>query len=157
MRALALARPRLRDRMYQACVVASVAVVTAMVTTAAAAPPPKQFLAVLNAPQETPPLATAGNGAAHLTFEESTKMLCFSINFQNLSSAEILAHIHGPALPGTPAGILFPLPLGNPKAGCVGPLDKNQKNALLKNSTYINIHSANFPAGEIRGQILRIK
>lgn len=138
-------------------VTAALAAASSPTTFASAAAPPKQFLAVINGPQETPPVATAGNGAAHLTFNETTKMLCFSINFQSLVGAEILAHIHGPALPGTPAGILFPLPLGNPKAGCVGPLTKDQKNALLKNSTYINIHSAAFPGGEIRGQILRVK
>jgi hypothetical protein len=148
-------RPLRAPRRALRAVVLVVSALTASTATAAA--PPKQFLAILNAPQETPPVATAGNGAAHLTFDEGSKMLCFSINFQNLGSAEILAHIHGPALPGTPAGILFPLPLGNPKTGCVGPLDKNQKSALLKNTTYINIHTTGFPAGEIRGQILRIK
>lgn len=126
-------------------------------STPQAAPAPKQFMSVLNGGQETPPVASAGSGVAHLTFDETTKMLCFSITSQSLGSAEILAHVHGPALPGTPAGIAFALPLGNPKSGCVGPLDKNQKSALLKNLLYINIHTAGFPGGEIRGQILRIK
>lgn len=158
MRLPSLARALRRDPRRPARLIAAIALATtSMVTAAAAAPAPKQFLAVLNSGQETPPVASAGNGAAHLTFDESTKMLCYSITFQSLSSAEILAHIHGPALPGTPGGVLFPLPLGNPKSGCVGPLDKNQKSTLLKNSTYVNIHSTAFPAGEIRGQILRIK
>lgn len=122
-----------------------------------AAPPPKQFLSVLNGGQETPPVASNGSGVAHLTFDETTKMLCFSITHQLLGSAEILAHVHGPALPGTPAGVVFALPLGASKSGCVGPLDKNQKSDLLKSLLYINIHTAGFPGGEIRGQILRIK
>ena len=34
---------------------------------------------------------------------------------------------------------------------------KTLKKALLKGMTYANIHSANFPGGEIRGQILPMK
>jgi hypothetical protein len=124
---------------------------------AGAASRPKQFLSNLNAGQETPPNPSNGFGVAHLTFDESTKMLCFSISYSGLGSAEILAHIHGPADPGVPAGIVFPLALGSPKSGCVGPLDSVQKSSLLKNQLYINIHTAGFPGGEIRGQILRIK
>ena len=84
-------------------------------------------------------------------------MLCFAIAYQGLSSAEILQHIHGPALPGVPAGIVFNLPPGNPKSGCVGPLSKQQKGELNKGLYYINIkiHTVNFPGGEIRGQILK--
>jgi hypothetical protein len=74
------------------------------------AAPPKQFLAVINGGQETPPVGSVGSGVAHLTFDEATKMLCFSSTHQNLGSAEILAHIHGPALPGTAGGIVFAPP-----------------------------------------------
>jgi hypothetical protein len=54
-------------------------------------------------------------------------------------------------------GILFALPLGNPKTVCVGPFSNQEKSILLKNATYINIHTTNHTGGEIRGQILRIK
>jgi hypothetical protein len=140
-----------------ALALAAVAASWLLPTASAAAPPPKNFVAVLNSPQETPPTGTAGNGAAYLTFTETTKQLCYAINFQALGSAEILAHVHGPAQPGTPAGIQFALPLGNPKSGCVGPLTNTQKSELLKNLYYINIHTTGFPGGEIRGQILRVK
>ncbi len=118
---------------------------------------PKQFLANLNGGQETPPVNTTAFGVAHLTLDQSTNQLCFSITFTGLSSAETAAHIHGPAEPGVPAGILVALPTGNPKNGCVGPLDKTTVKHLIKNLTYVNIHSTSFTGGEIRGQILRIK
>lgn len=122
---------------------------------APAASAPKQYIAVLNAAQETPPVGSPAIGNALLTFDNATSMLCFAIAFQGLGSAEILAHVHGPALPGAPAGIVFALPLGNPKSGCVGPLSKQQKGELNKNLYYINIHSVGFPGGEIRGQIVK--
>jgi hypothetical protein len=80
-----------------------------------------------------------------------------TVSYDGLTSAETAAHIHGPALPGVDANVLFPLPAGSPKDTCVGPLDKDQKKALLKNQLYINVHTMNNTNGEIRGQILRIK
>lgn len=74
-----------------------------------------------------------------------------------MTGAEILAHIHGPALPGVPAGIIFPLALGSPKTGCTPALTAAQQGELYKNLHYVNIHTVGSPAGEIRGQILRIK
>jgi hypothetical protein len=136
-------------------VVASLAIGAATLEAAPAAP--KQYLANINAGQETPPLAEPGFGVAHLTLDNATDMLCFSISFDGLASGEIAAHIHGPSQPGVPSGIIFPLALGNPKNGCVGPLTNQQAKDLNKNLWYINIHTSGHTGGELRGQILRIK
>jgi hypothetical protein len=125
--------------------------------TASSVLPPKQFLANLNASQETPPNTSTALGVAHFTFDESTKMLCVSAAYTGLSSAIILAHIHGPGLPGVAGGILFGLNITNPLTQCVGPFSTPQRADLLKNLDYINVHTTNFSTGEIRGQILRIK
>jgi hypothetical protein len=118
----------------------------------------KQFHALLNAGQETPPNPSPGFGVAHLTYDPATSTLCYSITYGGLLAAEVLAHIHGPAAPGTPAGVVLALPVGNPKAGCVvAPPAPFLKSELFKNLYYLNIHTAAFPGGEIRGQILRIK
>jgi hypothetical protein len=71
-----------------------------------------------------------------------------------LLSAETSAHIHGPALVGQNAGAIFPLPLGSPKVGAVGPLTPAQIADLSNGLWYVNIHTQGFPGGEIRGQIL---
>jgi hypothetical protein len=68
-----------------------------------------------------------------------------------LTSTETDAHIHGPAGPGVVGVILFPLPNGNVSDFQISltPTDvANLKNGLL----YVNVHTANFPNGEIRGQ-----
>ena len=39
----------------------------------------------------------------------------------------------------------------------VGPLTKKQKKDLLRGLFYINVHTANNPPGEIRGQVLGVK
>jgi hypothetical protein len=119
----------------------------------------KNFMVVINGAQETPPNASTALGNGILTYDTATKTLCYYISFAGLTGgAEIAAHIHGPAAPGAPAGIILGLPLGAGKTACVvNPAAPFDKADLLKNLYYVNIHSAGFPAGEIRGQIFRIK
>jgi cysteine-rich repeat protein len=72
-----------------------------------------------------------------------------------LSTPEIAAHIHGFAPPGMPAGIKFGLPLGSPK-NAVWNFPESDQASTIAGLTYVNIHTSMFPAGEIRGQILRV-
>jgi len=60
------------------------------------------FTAILNGPQETPPVTTTAQGVAVCTFDSATGMLSYAISYNGLSSAEVAAHFHGPAPIGTP-------------------------------------------------------
>lgn len=149
----------MRTQSLRGTFVAVLVSLTVLVTPALSRAGVKNFMAVINGAQETPPNASSVTGNAILTYDTSSKTLCYYISYNGaLAGGEILAHIHGPAAPGTPAGIILGLPLGNPKTACVVnpplPFDKSD---LLTNQYYINIHSGGFPAGEIRGQIFRIK
>jgi hypothetical protein len=135
---------------------AAVAIVPAT-STPASAKPIKQFLATLNGGQVAPPKDVLSFAIAHLTFDERSAMLCFSITTGILSSFETASHIHGPADPGVGGDIVFTLPPGYQKHDCVGPLSKGQRRDLLQNRWYLDAHTAVFEDGEIRGQILRIR
>jgi hypothetical protein len=102
--------------------------------------------------QEVPPTATEAQGSAVLTYNTDTNVLGYDISFSGLSSAELFSHIHGFATRGTEAGILYDLPTGSPKVGSVT-LPEVQEPNLLAGQFYVNVHSASFPDGEIRGQI----
>ena len=119
----------------------------------------KTFMVVINGAQETPPNPSAAIGNGVLTYDTGTKTLCWSLSFIGaLVGGEVTAHIHGPAAIGVgPAPIVIPLPVGSPKTACVVTIPPFVQGDLLKNRYYVNIHSGGFPAGEIRGQILRIK
>ena len=113
---------------------------------------PKVFVANLSGGQETPSnnSTATGNATVLLSPDETTARV--SLNFSGLSSPETAAHIHGPGAPGVVAPILFPVADGNFTDFLItlAPSDvQNLKNGLL----YINVHSNNFPAGEIRGQL----
>lgn len=114
-----------------------------------------QFAATLDGAQETPPNGSAGTGSASLVMDTDANTLSGSVSFSGLGSAEIGAHIHGFAGPGVPAGILFNLALGSPKAVNWNFSEAQEAN-IIAGLTYFNIHTSGFPGGEIRGQIERV-
>jgi hypothetical protein len=115
-----------------------------------------EMIARLDGAQETPPVPTQGTGLGVFSVDTQTGVVDYRITFQGLGSAETLAHVHGFAPPGTPAGILFTLPLGSTKCGTFTLAPSQQAN-FLAGLTYVNIHSANFGGGEIRGQISEVE
>jgi hypothetical protein len=117
------------------------------------------FTALLNSAQETPPVSSPSQGVALVTYNTTQKLLCYALSYSPLSSPETVAHFHGPGAPTVSAPVVFaitpsPSPIGSPKQGCVGPLTKPQEKELKKGLYYLNIHTTNFPLGEIRGQVL---
>lgn len=125
------------------------------------------FTAVLTGAQEVPPKNTNANGAAVLILDTATGKAVLSVGFANLSSPLTGAHIHGPAPAGVNTGIIqgfdsqLTLTLGG-TSGALGnwtlpiTLTAQQMADLQNGLWYINIHTANNPGGEIRGQLLPV-
>jgi hypothetical protein len=114
----------------------------------------QDFVADIDGSQEVPSTNSPGAGQGCFSFDPATSMLSYDISFGGLIGVETAAHFHGPALPGQNAGVQFPLPLGSPKIGSVGPLNALQVGFLTGGLMYVNIHTNVFPGGEIRGQVL---
>jgi uncharacterized repeat protein (TIGR01451 family) len=113
--------------------------------------PPAVFTATLNGAQQTPPVSSTATGTASLLLSPDETTALLSLNFNGLSSTETAAHIHGPAPPGSAAGVLFPIPTGQVSDFRIS-LTPAQVLDLKNGQLYINVHSSNFPNGEIRGQ-----
>src|SRR5215208_4800123 len=109
------------------------------------------FVANLTGTQETPPNDSTATGRASLVLSPDEKTARLSLTFSGLSSAQTDAHIHGPAVPGVSAPPIFPLPLGQLSDFSIT-LMPSQVQDLKSGLFYINVHSSNFTAGEIRGQ-----
>lgn len=117
------------------------------------------FAAHLTGAQEVPPNASPGTGLGTVLLNDVTNVITVDESFANLTAAATLSHIHGPAAPGVSAPVLFPF-TGVPAVTSgsipeqVFTLTPTQVVQLEAGQFYFNVHDANFPAGEIRGQIL---
>lgn len=110
-------------------------------------------------PQGVPP-DRSGSGVGNFTLTD-TGTFSYTISYSGLSGNSTAAHIHGPAQPGFDAGVLIPLQGGTfgSTAGSFNgstTLNQGQIDQLNAGLWYVNIHSGNFPVGEIRGQITAV-
>jgi hypothetical protein len=128
------------------------------------------FNANLTDAQETPPHAGSSTGFATVTL--SGNILSVMESFSNLTAPATGAHIHCCALPGTSAPIVLPFtfpPFPNSTSGSFsqtfdlstfaftgGATETSFITGLESGLAYVNIHDVNFPAGEIRGQLLQV-
>jgi len=112
------------------------------------------FNATIDGAQAGTGSSATGTGRFELSDDET--VLTYNITFSGLSSAETAAHIHSDAEGG---GVVEPLPTGSPKIGQWTstdgmPMTPARVADLKAGQLYVNIHTTNFPGGEIRGQIL---
>jgi CHRD domain len=116
------------------------------------------FSAKLDGASETPPRDTKGTGTADVTLDTVTKVLTWKVDYSGLTGPATMAHFHGPAAPGTAAPPTVPLTgnLASPMKGSAVITD-GQIGDLRGGLWYFNIHTAKFPPGEIRGQVLQAK
>lgn len=105
----------------------------------------------LQGAQENPGTGAAGTGAGSFTLTEEG--LVYKITVNNLTGAIGAAHIHtGPI--GVNGGVTFPITFfGTTSEGIVTGLTPAQRKDLIAGNMYVNVHTAVFPGGELRGQI----
>jgi hypothetical protein len=137
------------------------------------------FTGNLSGPQESPPNASPGTGIAFVDFDTAAHTLHVHVSFSGLTSNTTMAHIHCCVAPPGTAGVATTVPafvgfpLGVTSGGFDGTFDTLSagtwnaafitahggtpagaetalSTAMLAGQTYINIHTVNFPPGEIR-------
>lgn len=133
-----------------------------------------RFTALLSGANETPPVLTGAFANATVTLDLTTQTLTWNIDVFNMPSGTNNAHFHvgGPGLAGpTCVNVAFPPNISNDynlsgtatATNLLPRVDQGIRSwedfmqALLGGQTYLNIHSVNFPGGEIRGQVLRVQ
>jgi len=136
----------------------------------------QNFIVHLSGAQAAPPVDTRAQGQASFQLSNDGDELRYKLMVSNITNV-MMAHIHlgaagvnGPVVawlyPTAPPLVLIPGKFSGVlaegtiiAASLVGPLTGQHLSALLEKmktgETYVNVHTNQYPAGEIRGQIRR--
>jgi hypothetical protein len=105
------------------------------------------------------PLTNEGTGTLNATYNKSTKVLNYTLTWNLTRGNATAAHFHGPAPATANAGIRVPI-FTTAQTGNTGTftatatLTADQETELLAGNWYCNLHSNQFPAGAMRGQMI---
>jgi len=139
--------------------VLAIAAVAALAFTgagAAAAAPPDSPQIPLNTGQEVP-APTVGGAHGTFSYEIEGDQLCWELSVTGLSAPATAAHIHVGER-NVPGDVVVPLTVQNATSfetsGCAMPAaDLLAQIEDDPRGYYVNVHNANNPGGEIRGQL----
>ena len=118
---------------------------------------PILFFTNLSADEESAPAESPGKGRADFSLDRSTRRLSWKVTYEGLTSQVTAANIHGPARPGLNADPIINLAskgLKSPLEGSVI-LDDSAFTHLIERHLYVNILTAKYKDGELRGHIER--
>jgi CHRD domain len=138
--------------------VLAIAAIGLVASTVMASAAPMTFTVPLTGAQQVPPVQTNGSGSASLTYDPTTRALSWSVTYQDLSGPATMAHFHGPAATGKNAGVL--VWMSTKGAAVPSPFTGNatltpeQATQFMAGDWYVNVHTKDHPAGEIRGQVV---
>ena len=107
----------------------------------------------LTGAEQVPPVETSAKGEAEVYYDSDTKTLTWELKYEGLSGDATAAHFHGPADSGATAPPV--VPIDDVASGSDGSAELTEEQAadLTAGKWYINVHTAQHPDGEIRGQV----
>lgn len=121
--------------------------------------PPITFSAELWDGPQRAPTKSPGTGQAQFTLERDTLRLTWAITFKDLTSAPVSLQAHGP----TPFEGIAPAIFSLAPNGFTQPvrgervLSVSEATFFLQNAVYVNLTTARYPLGEIRGTAKKLR
>ena len=111
------------------------------------------YTATLSGAKEVPANSSTAAGTATLVFNKTTKMFTIAVVHSGLTPTG--GHIHKGAV-GTNGGVVFGFTsLPSPISYTSVALTAEQEADLNAGLYYVNLHTAAFPGGEIRGNLVK--
>jgi hypothetical protein len=130
-------------------------------TSIAAAPvkeAPYTLAATLTGEAEVPgPGDPDGSGHANIRINYGQGRLCWGIRVSNITLPAAAAHIHwGPAGVAGPVVVHLSAPGSKGASSGCADVDKDVLKAIIENPSdyYVNVHTSDYPAGAVRGQLV---
>ena len=135
--------------------------------------------AVLLGVHETPSVSTPAVGKFRAVIDEDSGVVNFTLTYEGLSGSATASHLHfgerhvaggvmmwvcgGGGQPACPTGTSAEITGSITAANVTGPVNQGiaagefaeALDAIRAGASYVNVHTATFPAGEIRGQVSR--
>lgn len=126
------------------------------------------FSSVLSSSKEVPPNVSSGTGISRANFIDS-KTIRYTLRVENLTGSPTAAHFHlgasgqnGPILKTielkaspSPNGVQVWVGEGIWSERDDEPLNQTIRNQLNNGNVYVNVHTEQYPDGEIRGQLVK--
>lgn len=107
---------------------------------------------LVNSNQEVPTNTSAASGTSNITYNKNSNTLTYTINYSGVTPTAMHFHKGAVGVSG-PVVLAVPSPYSNGMSGSLT-LTEEQEVDFLAGLWYLNIHSAAFPGGEIRGQVV---
>jgi hypothetical protein len=114
---------------------------------------------LLSGSQEVPGNQIVAAGAARIEYDTASNLLSWNIAFEGLTGPATGMHFHGPAAAGVNAGVQVNVGTNSgllSESNGSTTISELQEADLLAGNWYLNIHTAAFPGGEIRGQVAAV-
>jgi hypothetical protein len=112
------------------------------------------FNATLNGTSEVPSNSSTATGTATLSYNKTTKIFSLNVTFTGITLTDAHVHVGAVGVSGPP---VFPLPnLTSPISFTSRALTAAEEADLLANLYYVNLHTAAYTGGEIRGQLITL-
>ncbi|MEX2593823.1 MAG: CHRD domain-containing protein [Anditalea sp.] len=109
----------------------------------------------INGAEEVPPNNSTATGIFNGTYDKTTKILTYTLTYSGVMATNM--HFHEGAV-GVSGPVVIPIgeaPFSSPINDVTPVLTEEQEADLLAGNWYVNIHSEDFPPGEIRGQVVQ--
>ena len=148
---------KLRETLSRRALMILAGTLTAASVAGLAQAAPQSFTVALSGAQQVPPVTTAGTGTASLTWDPATRAVTWSITYSGLSSPATMAHFHLGAAGKNGPVVIWLSHRGEPPSSPItgsATLTPAQAAQFTAGGWYINLHSKDHPAGEIRGQVI---
>lgn len=109
------------------------------------------FTADLTPGAEVPPTQSEATGNADVMVDTEAGTVSWTVTMENLTGDPTAAHIHGPAAEGENAGPVIDMSDAIMEGS--GEITEDQIAELQDGKYYVNVHTEEYPDGEIRGQL----
>ena len=120
-----------------------------------------EFRATINSAQETPANPSAASGTAIMLYDVGTNTFDLVVSLNNFTNTLSASHIHegavgaaGPVVTNFGGEAVYVRSGTTVTATFRGVTHGGNKLTLLQNGAYLNFHTAAYPGGEIRGQLI---